>query len=157
MTARRLAVAHFVLAALLFAACVTTSQRLIAHYTPTLVDAGLEWGTPRLRGLEIRVHPQSDGGAFPTPPHVTGKKWLVDDASFACYSYPSERTLWVADIKSQWVCHGLAHVARSDLYIPDAGICISDLPRLGTDDHAYNATVNLDAKCKEVTPCSDCF
>jgi hypothetical protein len=137
--------------------CVTTSQKLITHYTPTLQDAGLGYGVPRLQNLTIAVHPKSDGGTFPSDWEFDtdgGELWRVDDASFACWSYPGERTLWVAHLQSQWVCHGLGHVARSDNY-RDAGYYAGKC--IGLGDHEYNASVQLDAKCKEVTPCSDCF
>lgn len=116
---------------------------LIEKYAPVLEDAGLGAGLSRLRGVDVRVHPKSDGGSFPS--HIPGFKWLYDYGGEACASYPGPRVLWVADF-DEYVCHGFGHIARTDLYWPDAG-CL-DM----SDDHGFFDSVALDRKCREATP-----
>lgn len=135
----------------------TDSERLIEHFSPVLVDAGLSSGLYRLRGLTVKVHPGSDGGSWSIEPMPYGKlsdggtyylNRLFDEGSAACASYPGERVLWVASLDSPYVGHGFAHVARTDdvARLRDGGVMCAD--RNG--DHDYFNSVQLDAKCGEV-------
>lgn len=163
----RLAVAHFLLAAILFAACAAfacahdPSAELVERYRPTLEDAGLGWGLGRLNGLTVKVHPQSDGtGWTPAEPVPCGRladggqcllTKLYDYGGEACYSFPGERVLWVRAY-DEYVCHGLAHAARTDIYrarLVDGGHGCLDRPS-PDDDHSYFAATGLDRKCREV-------
>jgi hypothetical protein len=161
VTPRRLALAHFLLAALLFAACltfacVTDEQRrtaeLVERYRPVLEDAGRKPELWRLNGLEVRVHPLSDGGSWPIPPmpialadggliYLTE---LFDYAGQACVSFKGERVLWVASLSSPYVCHGFGHVTHADVLGSDGGC-------LDPGGHPWMASVGFDRKCREVT------
>lgn len=160
LAALHLALAAGMLALLVAVACYPEPEgdpthALVERYAPVLIDAGLGDGVWRLRGLTIRVHPQSDGGNWPlATPYRDG--YLPDGgprllrvlhgyAGLACPSYPGPRIVWVASLSNPVVCHELAHVARSDIYVADAGECV------GPGDHDYFRDVRLDAKCREVS------
>jgi hypothetical protein len=97
-------------------------------------DAGIDPSTAALlRGVLLKVHPQSDGGAFPPTIQQAEAGWreIYGDSALACWSNGGPVYLASFNWAKMPLCHELAHLE------------LGCLP----GDHAWMNQVKLDSKC----------
>jgi len=84
----------------------TVDNALVAH-----LDAGIDYNVSLLRGLTLKVHPQSDGGSFPPTPEqaALGYTRVFGDSALSCFGGRGPTWLNTFDWSRAPVCHELAH------------------------------------------------
>lgn len=112
-----------------------------------LADAGLTGNTLLLNGIDLRVHPDSDGFRWNIVPLLDGGTWgETGNAGAACAAYPPPRYIFLAN--DAWsttpLCHEMGHVLLNRARVGErARVCLS------VDDHDIFKSIGLDTKCSE--------